>query len=80
MSAAAGAAAPATEEAMVEQCRGELEERLFAGGAHGESFITAQAVERQGDRVLVHLDVASGEGRRVSGTCIFKDGKLFDVK
>ena len=78
---AARAAAPASgEDEMVRQCRGALEQRLFGDGAHGEAFIAAQTVERRPDRVVVHLDLASGEGRRISGSCIFRDGKLFDVK
>ena len=77
----ARAAEPAAADApLVAQCRGELEERLFGTGPRGEAFITAQQIEHQADRVLVRLDLASGEGRRVAGTCIFKDGKLFDVK
>ncbi|HXZ00441.1 MAG TPA: hypothetical protein VEI03_10600 [Stellaceae bacterium] len=79
--AAARAAEPAgAEEAMVKQCRAELEERLFGTAAHGEAFITAQDIRHEPDRVVIRLDVASGEGRRVSGSCIFRDGKLFDVK
>jgi hypothetical protein len=81
LAAAARAAEPArTEEAMVKLCRGELEERLFGAAAHGEAFITAQDIRRQPDQVVVRLDLASGEGRRIAGSCIFRDGKLFDVK
>lgn len=77
----ARAAAPATsEEAMVQRCRGELEERLFGSGAHGDTFVTAKAVERQGDAVVVTLSLASGEGRAIAGRCTFRDGKLFEVK
>jgi hypothetical protein len=70
----------AADAAMVKLCQGELEPRLFAGGTHGESFIAAQQVEHQAERVVVRLDLASGEGRRISGACVFRDGKLFDVK
>jgi hypothetical protein len=77
---AAAADADKGEAAMVKICQGELEPRLFSGGGHGESFIAAQQVEHQGERVVVHLDLASGEGRRISGACVFRDGKLFDVK
>ena len=80
LAGARAAEPPAGDDAMVRQCRGELEERLFGGAPHGEAFITAQDIQHQPDRVVVRLDVASGEGRRVAGTCIFKDGKLFDVK
>ncbi len=74
------AAEPAkSEEEMIRRCRGELEERLF-GAAHGEAFITAQDIEHQADRTVIRLDLASGEGRRIAGSCIFHDGKLFDVK
>jgi hypothetical protein len=81
LAAAAQAAEPeAGEPAMVKLCQSELEPRLFGGGAHGDAFIAAQSTERTGERVVIHLDLASGEGRRISGSCIFRDGKLFDVK
>jgi hypothetical protein len=78
---ALAAAAPApSEDEMVKQCRGELETRLFGDSPHGEAFITAQDVQHQPDRIVVRLDLASGEGRRIAGSCIFREGKLFDVK
>ena len=69
-----------SEEEMVRLCRAQLEDRLFSGGAHGDAFVTAKSVERRPDSVIVTLDLASGEGRGVKGSCIFRDGKLFDVK
>jgi hypothetical protein len=69
-----------SEDDMVRLCRAQLEDRLFSGGAHGDAFVTAKSVERRPDSVAVTLDLASGEGRRVKGSCIFRDGKLFDVK
>jgi len=69
-----------SDDEFVRFCSAELEERLFGGAAHGETFIVAKAVDRRGERVAVRLDLASGEGRKISGTCIFRDGKLFDVK
>lgn len=73
------AAAP-DEDALVTQCRDELAPQLFAPGTHGDAFVTAKDVQHQGDRTIVRLSLASGEGRAVSGTCIFRAGKLFDVK
>ena len=78
-SARAADAAPSDEE-MIATCRKELTERLFEGKAHGETFISKQAVEHQTDRVVVKLDLGSGEGRSVSGACIFRNGKLFDIR
>ncbi len=69
-----------SEDDMVRLCRAQLEDRLFSGGAHGDAFVTAKSVEHRPDSVVVTLDLASGEGRRVKGSCIFRDGKLFDVK
>ncbi len=81
LGAPAHAAAPASgEDALVAQCRDELAPRLFAGTAHGDAFVTAKDVQHQGDRIVVHLELASGEGRTIAGNCIFRDGKLFDVK
>jgi hypothetical protein len=81
LSGLAYAAAPAPDDAaLVTQCRNQLAPKLFAGGSPGDAFVTAKAVERQGERIIVRLSLASGEGRAVSGTCIFRDGKLFDVK
>ena len=68
------------DEAMVRLCRGELEQRLFGGGAHGDAFVTAQEIQHQPDRTVIRLSLASGEGRTLAGSCIFRDGKLFDVK
>ncbi len=68
------------DEATVRLCRGELEQRLFGSGAHGDAFVTAQAIEHLPDRTVIRLSLASGEGRTVAGSCIFRDGKLFDVK
>lgn len=75
------AAAPAPgDDALVTLCRGELETRLFSGGVKGEAFVTAQDIRHETERVSVHLALASGEGRTIAGTCIFRNGKLFDVK
>lgn len=81
--AAAGMARAATspgEDALVKQCAGELAGRLFGSGPRGEASITAQQVRRDGDRTIVELQLASGEGRTIAGSCVFRDGKLFDVK
>ena len=75
-----GAEAAPSDDDLVKTCTDELRDRLFAGGAHGEVFIVGKDVQRQDARTLVHLDLASGEGRKIAGTCIFRDGKLFDVK
>jgi hypothetical protein len=69
-----------SDDEMLATCRKELTERLFEGKAHGESFISKQSIERQTERVIIKLDLASGEGRSVSGTCVFRNGKLFDIK
>ena len=68
-----------SDEDLLRICSAELEERLFGGG-HGETFIAAKTIARDGDNASVRLDLASGEGRKISGTCIFRGGKLFDVK
>ena len=68
------------DDVMIATCRNELTERLFEGKSHGETFIAKQSVERQAERIAVKLNLASGEGRSVSGTCIFRNGKLFDIK
>jgi hypothetical protein len=69
-----------SDDETIATCRKELTERLFEGKAHGETFISKQSVERQSERVVVKLDLGSGEGRSLSGTCIFRNGKLFDIK
>ncbi|HWI27785.1 MAG TPA: hypothetical protein VN668_12500 [Stellaceae bacterium] len=81
--AAAGMARAATapgDDALVKQCAGELADRLFGSGPRGEASITAQQIRRDGDRTIVALQLASGEGRTIAGSCIFRGGKLFDVK
>jgi hypothetical protein len=78
--ASARADAVSSDDEMIATCRKELTERLFEGKAHGETFISKQTLERQSERVVVKLDLGSGEGRSLSGTCIFRNGKLFDIK
>lgn len=68
------------DDDLLKICSAELEERLFGGAGRGETFIVGKAIERQGENASVRLDLASGEGRKISGTCIFRGGKLFDVK
>jgi hypothetical protein len=70
----------ADEAEMLRVCSGELEERLFGAGPRGEAMIVGKDVAHEGERTVVRLDLASGEGRRISGSCVFRDGKLFDVK
>jgi hypothetical protein len=69
-----------SDDEMIATCRKELTERLFEGKAHGETFISKQTIERQSERVVVKLDLGSGEGRSLSGACIFRNGTLFDIK
>jgi hypothetical protein len=78
--AAAAAPPSASDDDMVRLCRQELEARLFQGGTKGEAFVTAKEFRREADGVTLHLALASGEGRTTAGSCIFRDGKLFDVK
>jgi hypothetical protein len=75
--ATAGAAlADEGDDALAKACQDEL-----AGlPQHGETFIVAKDIQHQGDRVSVKLELASGEGRRIAGTCVFRGGRLFDVK
>jgi hypothetical protein len=69
-----------SEEDMIRLCRNELEDRLFAGTAHGETFVVAKELARGAERASLRLELASGEGRKIAGTCVFRDGKLFDLK
>jgi hypothetical protein len=75
------AATPArADDELVTRCQDELEARLFSGGTKGEAFVTGKDIRHEAERVFVRLELASGEGRRIAGTCIFRDGKLFDLK
>jgi hypothetical protein len=78
--AAAAAQPVASDDDMVRLCRQELEARLFQGGPKGDAFVTAKEIRHDARGVTVHLAFASGEGRTAAGSCLFRDGKLFDVK
>jgi hypothetical protein len=81
LAASAGpAAATQGDDALVELCRGELADRLTGGTGHGETFVIAKDVQHETERVSVRLELASGEGRRITGNCVFRNGRLFDIK
>jgi hypothetical protein len=63
---------------LVEACAHELGERQ--GGGHAFT-VTAMETERPNEAtVRVKLALTSGEGRLIQGTCVFRNGKLFDVR
>ncbi|HLJ64849.1 MAG TPA: hypothetical protein VKT70_12125 [Stellaceae bacterium] len=72
--------AQTNDDELIKRCTTELEEKLFGDAAHEHAFITAQNLVHDGERVLTRLSLASGEGRTISGTCVFRGGKLFDVR
>jgi hypothetical protein len=79
-SVSAAADAPASDDALMQSCADELAAALFGGAAHEPAMRIGQSVRHDGIEVLVHLDLASGEGRTISGTCRFRAGKLIDVR
>jgi len=67
------------EKPLVEVCAHELGERQ-GGGGHSYT-VTAAETERPNEAtVRVKLALTSGEGRLIQGTCVFRNGKLFDVR
>ncbi|WP_448206697.1 hypothetical protein [Azospirillum sp. sgz302134] len=71
---------PAAEadKALVDACAHELGERQ--GGGHAMT-VTSTEMERPNETtVRVKLSLTSGEGRLIQGTCVFRNGKLFDVR
>lgn len=64
---------------LVDACAHELGERQ-GGGGHAFT-VTAADLERPNETtVRVKLALTSGEGRLIQGTCVFRNGKLFDVR
>lgn len=73
--------APDQDKALVEACAHELAERQGGGGQGHAYTVSATEMERPNDTtVRVRLALTSGEGRLVQGTCVFRNGKLFDVR
>ena len=69
------------DRALVETCAHELAERQGSGGQGHAYTVSATEMERPNDTtVRVRLALTSGEGRLVQGTCVFRNGKLFDVR
>lgn len=67
------------DKPLVDACAHELGERQ-GGGGHAYT-VTAADMERPNETtVRVKLALTSGEGRLVQGTCVFRNGKLFDVR
>ena len=77
---AADAATPQDNDALIRLCHEELAGRMSGGAAQGETFVVAQSIQREGERVSIRLEIASGEGRHIAATSVFRNGKLFDVK
>lgn len=69
------------DKPLVEACAHELAERQTGGGQSHAYTVSATEMERPNDTtVRVRLSLTSGEGRLVQGTCVFRNGKLFDVR
>lgn len=72
---------PEAGRALVEACAHELAERQSGGGQSHAYTVSATEIERPNDTtVRVRLSLTSGEGRLIQGTCVFRNGKLFDVR
>src|SRR5579859_6413048 len=80
--AAAAAATPVDgtqgNDALSAACAREIGER-YLQAAEDHLAVMHQAIARTAAEDQVKLTVATGEGRAVSATCTFRDGKLFDV-
>ncbi len=67
------------DKPLVDACAHELGERQ-SGGGHAYTVTAADAERPNETTVRVKLALTSGEGRLVQGTCVFRNGKLFDVR
>lgn len=71
--------ATGADKPLVDACAHELGERQ-GGGGHALT-VTSTEMERPNETTLrVKLALTSGEGRLIQGTCVFRNGKLFDVR
>lgn len=69
------------DKPLVDACAHELADRQKAGGQDHAYTISASETERPNETtVRVRLSITSGEGRLIQGTCVFRNGKLFDVR
>lgn len=74
------AAADMTDGDLIAMCQEELKSRQPAAEVQSNTELVGSHVERLERQTVVDIQVTEAEGRRVTGKCIVRNGKVFDFK
>lgn len=73
-------AAEMTDPELITLCQEELKSRQPEAEVQSNTELVASHVERLERQIVVDIQVTEAEGRRVTGKCIVRNGKVFDFK
>ena len=73
-------AADTSDAGLVALCQEELKSRQPAAEVQANTELVSSHVERTEKQAVVDIQVTEAEGRRVTGRCIVRNGKVFDFK
>ena len=73
-------AAQPADAVLIQLCQDELKSRQPAGEVQSNTELVGSHIEQNDSRAIVDIQVTEAEGRRVTGRCIIRNGKVFDFK
>ncbi len=73
-------AADMTDGELITLCQEELKARQPEAEVQSNTELVSSHVERSDRQIVVDIQVTEAEGRRVTGKCIVRNGKVFDFK
>ena len=73
-------AADMTDGELVAMCQEELKSRQPEAEVQSNTELVSSHVDRLERQIVVDIQVTEAEGRRVTGRCIVRNGKVFDFK
>lgn len=80
LSVAPAYAADLSDDQLIALCQGELKSRQPPGEVQSNTELVGSHVDRSEKQAVVDIQVTEAEGRRVTGRCIVRNGKVFDFK
>lgn len=73
-------AADMTDGELIKMCQEELKSRQPEAEVQSNTELVSSHVDRLERQIVVDIQVTEAEGRRVTGKCIVRNGKVFDFK
>ena len=73
-------AADMTDAELITMCQEELKSRQPPAEVQSNTELVSSHVDRLERQIVVDIQVTEAEGRRVTGKCIVRNGKVFDFK